>query len=153
TVLGFLEALAAALGCRTLRYAAGDRALYHAAAVTASNSVVALLEVAAALWQSAGLERAEALAALLPLTRSALAAVETLGTAQGLTGPVVRGDATTVARHLDALRTLSSEAIQLYADLAQATLTLAVRSGRLEAGPAETLRALLNSVRTGSADA
>ena len=41
--------------------------------------------------------------ALLPLVRATVDNVDALGPADALTGPVARGDADTVARHLDAL--------------------------------------------------
>lgn len=84
---------------RVVRVAEGDWARYHAAAVVASNHLVALLgqveRIAASI--DAPLE------AYLELARGALADVADLGPADALTGPVRRGDRATIQRHLDAL--------------------------------------------------
>ena len=58
---------------------------------------------------------------LWPLVRATIDNVEAVGAADALTGPVARGDADTVARHLDALpvderapyRALAREALRL----------------------------------------
>ncbi|GAB77183.1 Rossmann-like and DUF2520 domain-containing protein [Austwickia chelonae] len=81
----------------------GDRAGYHAAAVLASNLPMALLARACDLLVDNGFTRDEAVEALLPLARSAYAAVEQAGLPAGITGPAVRGDIGTLRRHLDAL--------------------------------------------------
>ena len=70
-----LEALAADLGAeRTLRLEGIDRACYHAAAVLASNDVVALAAAAARAWALAGLPVQEAPRALGPLLAGAASA-------------------------------------------------------------------------------
>ena len=109
TELGaLLEAMAADLGAgATLRLEGVDRACYHAAAVLASNDVVALAAAAARAWTLAGLPASEAPGALGPLLVGAASAVAGLAPgsalASALTGPLARGDVVTVARHLDAL--------------------------------------------------
>lgn len=95
--------LARALGSRVLEIPVARRPLYHAAAVLASNGVVALLGVAARLLAEAGAPPEDALAALLPLTSGAVENVGQLGLAAGVTGPAVRGDLETVSLHLRSL--------------------------------------------------
>lgn len=72
---------------------------YHAAAVIASNHVVALLGQAERVAASVGAP----MEAFLDLARGSVADVAALGARAALTGPVRRGDDATVARHLDAL--------------------------------------------------
>ena len=72
---------------------------YHAAAVIASNHLVALLGQAERVAGSVGAP----VEAFLDLARGSLADVAALGPRAALTGPVRRGDTATVARHLDAL--------------------------------------------------
>lgn len=115
------EALARALGARPLRVSAAAKPRYHAAAVFASNYLVACLSVARRELRAAAGEEAT-LQALLPLARSALDAVESAGLAKGATGPVVRGDAGTVERHL---RALDASSAALYRGLASELLRLA----------------------------
>lgn len=97
---------------RTVRIAETDWARYHAAAVIASNHLVALLgqveRVAASI--TAPLE------AYLDLARGALEDVAALGPAAALTGPVRRGDTATVQRHLEALPPSERAAYQALAD-------------------------------------
>ena len=75
------------------------RVLHHAAAVIAGNHVVALLGQVERVAAAAGMP----LDAYLGLVRGAIDNVEDLGPAAALTGPVARGDWSTVAAHLDAL--------------------------------------------------
>ena len=78
------------------------RPLWHAASVTTSNAIAALLAVGEALLESAGI--ADPVAVLGPLAAGTVAnAREGGGGARTLTGPAVRGEAGTIARHLDAM--------------------------------------------------
>ncbi|QSO51729.1 DUF2520 domain-containing protein [Alicyclobacillus curvatus] len=101
------------------------RPQYHAAAVLASNAVVALAAVAA---EVSGLT--EGLAALLPLMRGAVNNLETLGLPAALTGPIERGDLRTVQAHVKALE-YNPTAKSVYAALGSATANLAVAKGTL----------------------
>jgi predicted short-subunit dehydrogenase-like oxidoreductase (DUF2520 family) len=98
-----LEALAGRLGARALRVDGADRTLYHAAAVIASNYAVALLLAARRAWTLAGLPEAEARAALAPLLAGAAANAAAMPLERALSGPIVRGEADTIARHLEKL--------------------------------------------------
>lgn len=118
-----LHALCTALGARPLPLAGVDRARYHAAAVLASNYVVALHAAAAQAWTLAGLPPERAREALAPLTLGAAENVERLPLHAALTGPIARGDAATVAGHLTALRE-APELYELYVRLASALLAL-----------------------------
>jgi predicted short-subunit dehydrogenase-like oxidoreductase (DUF2520 family) len=124
------EALAAALarrlGMRPFAVGEEHRAAYHAAAVIASNFLVALEESAVALLSQAGVEDArELLAPLLLRTASNWAE---RGEA-ALTGPIARGDAATVARHLEAIDEVAPDLRALYEALAERTAALARREG------------------------
>lgn len=118
-----LEALAARLGAQTVRLEGVDRALYHAAAVLASNDVVALMAAAARTWALAGLPPEAAREALAPLLLASAHNVTALPLERALTGPIARGDVATVERHLHALATAPDLAV-LYRALAGELLTL-----------------------------
>jgi predicted short-subunit dehydrogenase-like oxidoreductase (DUF2520 family) len=92
-------AIVADLGGRSFVVADEDRAAYHAAAVIASNHVVALLGQAERVAAAAGVP----LAAYLDLVRATVDNVADLGPAAALTGPAARGDWATIQRHLAAL--------------------------------------------------
>jgi len=98
-----LKRLARQLGLFPLSPAEGRRALYHAGAVLAAGGVAAVVGAAIEALVEAGVARGDAQRALLLLAESALEGVRRRGPAAGLTGPVVRGDTQTVARHLAAL--------------------------------------------------
>ena len=122
------ERLAADAGCRPFRLADGSKPLYHAAAVLASNAVVAVLGEAAEVFAQAGVDDPEV---FLPLVRASIENVGAMGPGSALTGPVVRGDSATVERNLAALAEHGQGSVQAYVSLARLTLDLASRSGRL----------------------
>ena len=119
------------------------RSLYHAAAVIASNYTVVLGALAADLLEHAGVETDEALRAILPLLHSTLSNIERAGLPDALTGPLVRGDAGTVSRHLAALDATNSRIATVYRALGVATLPLAAVRGSLDAATLELLKTAL----------
>ena len=96
-------ALLSVCGCRFQVIEAKNKVRYHAAAVMASNLVVALTDCAIGLLSKCGFSDDDARAALSPLMRGNLDAVLEKGPAAALTGPIERGDIETVKKHLDAL--------------------------------------------------
>lgn len=113
--------LAAALGCRVLHVPPQERALYHAAACLASNYLVVLLTIAQQLMGRWTAKEQDALQVLLPLVTGTLRNISQQGTAAALTGPILRGDAPTIARHLEVLPT---EILAVYQSLGKAALEL-----------------------------
>ena len=124
-----LAGLVTALGGEVLDLPAGARALYHAAAVLVGNTPVALLARATSLLEDAGIDRDTAHRALGALLAGAASNAVAAGPEAALTGPVVRGDAATVARHLDVLAA-DPTTQELYRRLSLETLALAGLQGR-----------------------
>jgi predicted short-subunit dehydrogenase-like oxidoreductase (DUF2520 family) len=89
-----------------------------------SNFLVALEESAAALLERAGVTDEREL--LAPLVLRTAANWAERGEA-ALTGPIARGDAPTVERHLDAIEDAHPELLDLYKALADRTRELARR--------------------------
>ncbi len=141
-----LEALAAAIGCRSIRLPAGCRARYHASGGYASQFVNALMREATTIWSSFGIGEDEAIRALLPLLKGTVAAIESAGIARGMPGPVSRGDAGTIRRHVADLGQFSPEILALYRELALRTIPIAVERGSLDAEKADELRRILASL-------
>jgi len=141
-----LQALAHALGLVPLALPspmpARARAAYHAAANLAASGVLAVLAEAGALWAAAGLAPAEALPALLPLSQGVLDTARARGLAGAVSGPIARGDAGVLARHLDAVAAAGLDADLLRA-LGLRQLALAEAAGRLDAAQIAALRARL----------
>ncbi len=106
--------VARALGGSPVRIAGDKKVLYHAAAAMASGHLLALEEAATRLLISLGMNRKEAMRALLPLTRQVLQNFERLGPRAAWTGPLSRNDCKVVRAHLDALQEAPAEFSQAY---------------------------------------
>ena len=102
-----------------------DRVAYHAAAGLVANGAAALAAAGRELLARAGANEADIPAMLGPLLRSVAENVSTLGLPQALTGPVRRGDARGVQKHLEALRRVAPEMVPLYIACAWAQLPMA----------------------------
>jgi predicted short-subunit dehydrogenase-like oxidoreductase (DUF2520 family) len=103
--------VAETLGLQPFELADGDRTLYHAGAVFASNYLVTLQRAAVRLGVPAE--------GLVPLMRG------TIEHGFELTGPIARGDWATVEAHKQAIRARQPELESLYETLAEATVQLA----------------------------
>ncbi len=135
--------LAAALGGAIVEVPASARAAYHAAAVLASNCVVALLAAARDALAGSGVPPGEAEALLAVLAGGATRSVSELGAEAALTGPVRRGDEKAVAAHLAALDA-APDARALYVALSRSALALAARDPAFPPAAAAALAALLD---------
>lgn len=124
------DGLARDAGGNPFRLDDAAKPLYHAAAVFASNYLIAVTAEAEALFRAAGLP--DPVERFMPLARASLENVDSLGPAAALTGPVVRGDAGTLRRNLDALAVSAPDAVGAYVALARLALALAVRADRLD---------------------
>ncbi|ANF56801.1 Rossmann-like and DUF2520 domain-containing protein [Halotalea alkalilenta] len=123
-LLSRLEAIAQRLGGRVNRLPPGARARYHAAASYASPFMLALLDEATRIWASWGASREDALAALLPLLRGTLGALERGSLEEAITGPIARHDLGTVRKHLAALDQLGGRHGEFYRLLAARQLEI-----------------------------
>jgi predicted short-subunit dehydrogenase-like oxidoreductase (DUF2520 family) len=130
------EALVVEMGGEPVWVAENQRAAYHAALAHGSNHLVTLIAEAMEVLAAAGVD--EPRAVLGPLARAALDNALRLGDA-ALTGPVARGDVSTVGTHLRELERISPEIRSTYVALARATAVRALESGRLQPSAAEPL--------------
>jgi predicted short-subunit dehydrogenase-like oxidoreductase (DUF2520 family) len=126
---GMGERLATDIGALPFRLPDDRRPLYHAAAVFASNYLVATSGVAERLFAEAGVP--DPLAAMRPLQEATLENIARLGPGAALTGPAARGDAWTIERNLGALATSAPETVAAYVAMCRLALDLAERAGRL----------------------
>ena len=136
-----LNRLARGLGARPKRVRDSERVLYHAAAVFASNFIVASIAEGVRQLEKAGWPRGDAERALLPLVEGVVANLRRRGVTGALTGPVRRGDAGTVARHLAVV-----ENPDLYRMLGLVALRIAKEAGLDPAAAERTRRALTRNV-------
>jgi predicted short-subunit dehydrogenase-like oxidoreductase (DUF2520 family) len=106
--------IARSLGGAPVRIDGSRKLLYHAAATMAAANVLVVEEAATRLLMSIGMNRREAVRALLPLTRQVLQNFERLGPRAAWTGPLSRGDYEVVAGHQEALRQFDAEYASAY---------------------------------------
>jgi predicted short-subunit dehydrogenase-like oxidoreductase (DUF2520 family) len=134
------EALVVEMGGEPVFIAEEQRDLYHAALASGANYLVTLVVQASDLLRDAGVAHPARM--LGPLLSAALDNALRLGDA-ALTGPVARGDADTVASHVNALRADAPEALPAYLALARLTADRAVAAGTLSAPDAQRLLGVL----------
>jgi hypothetical protein len=148
SLLRVLSRLARDLGAKPRRVDDSQRALYHAAAVFASNYVVALLGEAVGLLEQSGWTERDAVRGLVPLAEGAVANVAKRGPTAALTGPIRRGDADTIGRHLAALGDgrRGGRRRGLYRMLGEVALEIAQQAGLEPAAAEQTRRALTRKV-------
>jgi predicted short-subunit dehydrogenase-like oxidoreductase (DUF2520 family) len=137
------EALVIEMGGEPVFIAEEHRDLYHAALAGAANHLITLVAQAADLLRAAGVADPGRL--LGPLLSASLDNALRLGDA-GLTGPVARGDADTVAAHVAALEatpSASPAAVAAYIAMARLTADRALATGLLSPADAERLLGVL----------
>jgi predicted short-subunit dehydrogenase-like oxidoreductase (DUF2520 family) len=106
--------IARAVGADPKPIDAQKKPLYHAAGALAAGHTLVVLESAIQLLMSIGIKRAEAMRALLPMTRQVLQNYERLGARAAWTGPLARGDYEVVAKHMNVLQKHSPEYAKAY---------------------------------------
>lgn len=127
-------ALAVEMGGEPVVIDSDRRPAYHAALVHGANHVVTAVTQASAQLARLGIDDPARL--LGPLVHASVdgALTDAAGAVNSLTGPVVRGDAGTIAAHVHALAG-QPEILAAYRAMARATADLALAGGRI--GPAD----------------
>jgi predicted short-subunit dehydrogenase-like oxidoreductase (DUF2520 family) len=142
----FATRIVADLGGSVEWIAEPDRPLYHASLAHGANHLVTLVNEAMDRLRDAGVVHPARV--LAPLLRASLENTLIDGEA-ALTGPIVRGDAGTVAGHLATLTATAPDSVPVYLALARRTADRAIASGRLRAVDAEPLLGVLAQGATG----
>ncbi|WP_432983821.1 Rossmann-like and DUF2520 domain-containing protein [Dactylosporangium sp. CA-233914] len=120
------------------------RPLYHAALAHGANHLATLVAEAMDRLRDAGVHQPERV--LAPLLGAALDNTLRLGDA-AITGPVSRGDAGTVRRHLQALDAVAPGSVPPYLALARRTADRVIAAGRLRPQDAEPLLDVLRDAK------
>lgn len=142
-LLRILKKIAESLGGKWIVLKPADKAIYHAAAVLAGNYPATLVQAAADLWWILGIPSREAVEALLPLVRGAVANIADQGLTAGLTGPIARGDVGTIRKHLQALEERAPELLPAYRELGKIAIPIALDKGEIDESSAKEMRKLL----------
>ncbi|MBF0469721.1 MAG: DUF2520 domain-containing protein [Desulfamplus sp.] len=109
-----------------------SKTLYHAAAVVASNYLVTLENFALELLKEADISEHQGYEILEPLIQGTLANIKNRGSVAALTGPVARGDAQIVEKHIRDIDEKMPEFSRLYRIMGQYTLRLAEKREELD---------------------
>ncbi|MBC8044453.1 MAG: DUF2520 domain-containing protein [Rhizobacter sp.] len=138
--------LAHDLGGKVMLVPKDAKTLYHTAAVMMSNYLVTLTSVSAEIFGSLGLKPKEAFKVFEPIIQSTLANIKAgEDISDALTGPIERGDAGAVERHLTELSEQMPHLIPTYAALAMETVRVAIRKGSITKSEAVEILDLLET--------
>jgi predicted short-subunit dehydrogenase-like oxidoreductase (DUF2520 family) len=123
-----------------------EKEAYHAWGMFASPLLTALLAVSEGVAGAAGVKRKAARERMLPILQQTLANYARLGAPKGFSGPIARGDAATIRKHLTVLRKVPG-AREVYVALARAALRdlPAKNRGELERMLGRSLRNLFTT--------
>lgn len=117
--------------------------LYHAAACVACNYFVSLIDIALRLYEPMGVPKNEVVQALYPLIEATLRNVKHLGPEKALTGPIARGDFSTVEVHIKQISTYFPHLLPFYKQLGLYTAELASRKGTISEEDLKIMKNLL----------
>jgi predicted short-subunit dehydrogenase-like oxidoreductase (DUF2520 family) len=146
TAVAVGTALAEAMGARPVVLSAEAKAQYHGAAALASNGLVALVAAVEEVLREANVE-ADAIPDIVePLLDQTWANLKANAPEAVLTGPVARGDRSTIEAHLDALQEATPHLLPLYSALTTEMVRIAVRGGQIDGDTAHALLATLRTV-------
>ena len=141
--LDTLEAPFSAAGAGWQEVEGLNRALYHAALAIVSNVTKGVVWKAQNWLEAAGLDSDTAAQASHSLLSITVEDVFREGARHSITGPVVRGDTSTVEAHLRALREMGRHDSEVYRVLARTVLDLANERGDLDDAVLARFNALL----------
>ena len=142
--LSSVEGILKKTGNRFFRIAPQHKRIYHLAACVLSNYLVTLMDLGITALKESGIDPSEGFAAMRPLIEGTLANISQIGPAKALTGPIARGDVTTISRHLEALDAQGLNTLkQAYLFLGQKTLELATQAVLNEPEKTKALAQLL----------
>lgn len=121
--LRIIEPIFQSIGSITYKIAKERKSLYHAAGVFASNYLVTLSQEAVNCLIEAGVEKKMALDIIISLMKGTISNIEkSMSPSAALTGPIKRGDTSTIKTHLSAFSDCKQRF--LYSALGKATIPL-----------------------------
>lgn len=121
-----------------------DRVVWHAAAVTTSNGVSALLAVGESLLSAIGVERPELV--LGPIAAGTVSnALERGGGGPALTGPIVRKETSLIVRHVSEIARRAPDLLPAYLQTLHMIVSSAVAAGRIDRSDEALLRQALDA--------
>lgn len=144
--LAAVETLMKKTGNPFFRLKPEHKPLYHLSACIFSNYLVTLMAAGLEALTMSGIAPMEGFQAMLPLIQGTIANIANLGPAKALTGPIARGDRSTVQYHLEALAAGNADSLKrLYTFMGLKTLDLAVQDVLRDEKKADALRDFLKT--------
>jgi len=142
-IVDLLKELALALDGKAIELGAGNKVLYHAAAVMACNYFVTLMKLSTDIWQGFGVDSNETIEALSPLLQGTVNNLINVGLPNALTGPIARGDVGTIEKHIEAFKQKMPELLAMYCELGLQTIPIGLAKGTLSKEKAKELKKIL----------
>jgi predicted short-subunit dehydrogenase-like oxidoreductase (DUF2520 family) len=136
--LPILDLLASTVGMKAMRIESKNKVLYHLSAVFVCNLLSALMHSGEGIMSRIGI----GLEPFFPIIETTLRNIEQKGPLMSLTGPVVRGDAETVASHVKAMKGMDLHE-SVYRILSQVALEMAAERKTLTPAQLEELTRIL----------
>ena len=134
------EALVVEIGGEPIWVPEANRSLYHTALAFGANNLITLVNETVDLLSKAGIENPNAIVA--PLLGASLD--NALRNGDGaLTGPISRGDISTVKAHIEELSKVSPATLTAYKSMGRLTAERALESGMLNIDQAQALLQVL----------
>ena len=133
-----LDLLASTIGFKAVRIESENKVLYHLSAVFVCNLLTALMHTGEGIANRIGID----LMPFFPIIETTLRNIEKKGPLVSLTGPVVRGDAETVASHLEAIKGMEPQE-SVYRMLSLVALEMAGERKTLKPEEMEKLESVL----------
>ena len=141
----YLGDMALALGGTPIFLRPEDKPLYHASVVMMGGLLTGAAGAVADLWRHFGIDRGQALKALVPIIRGNAATLDSVGMPAAVAGPYVRGDVGTIEKHISALSSLAPEMLPTYCRMALTALPYALEKGNVPEERAGQIRELLET--------
>jgi predicted short-subunit dehydrogenase-like oxidoreductase (DUF2520 family) len=135
-----LDLLGSSIGLKTVKIESKNKVLYHLSAVFVCNLLTALMHTGEGIVNRIGIE----LTPFFPIIETTLKNIENKGPLLSLTGPIVRGDAETVATHLKAIQGMEPQE-SVYRLLSTVALEMAGERKTLKPDEIEKLKSLLKN--------
>lgn len=136
-----LERLAELAGANSKRMNPAQKKAMHLAAVFASNYLVSLMSAVEKITHENDIENG--IEMMEPLIRQSLENIIHKGVDNSLSGPILRGDRSTIKAHLKLMES-QPDLRELYKQLGIQALQIVNKSGRLDESDSESMRKILS---------
>jgi predicted short-subunit dehydrogenase-like oxidoreductase (DUF2520 family) len=118
-----MKNLIQSLGNKVIELNTKDKALYHLSCVLVSNLTLSLIQIGCSYLEKFNLNEKETISALMPLITNNINNINRNGFTNSITGPIERGDISTVLKHMDVI---PNEHRDLYMNLSKNLLNLCI---------------------------